>query len=300
MGYEFRNDDLALLMTLLGPNHVLARAEEYGEGCLVSGAPEAYAEVRSQIRQYIQFVRWRDEVTTHDLQIANSLRAVGWIPYSYEHVTPLEPSVWRDTAEVFWGKSPGLIPGEVQVEVGNSTQDQVDLASILLMSEALAKYSETNRAILQGKTWQRHSSEVMVHRNLRGNIKSIVLNPVGKDLKWVKGKLSKGLRKLLEDEKKPTQLSAMAPQLMQAWARAGFITSAAGAMISLVGKAGVERGQSALVPCNGIPIAVTVGKVLDGKVWIGLNIDHRAIDGDDAGKLYQYLKAHLLEATKGN
>ena len=55
-------------------------------------------------------------------------------------------------------------------------------------------------------------------------------------------------------------------------------------------------GQAALVPGNGVPLAITAGKIDEwGKMWITANIDHRAIDGDKpgAGLIHTFLQERI-------
>ena len=61
-------------------------------------------------------------------------------------------------------------------------------------------------------------------------------------------------------------------------------------MVTDLGAVGVESGWSAIVSGNGIPLAVSIGQIKDGRVRIGTTIDHRALDGSHAGEVQAGLK----------
>jgi hypothetical protein len=70
-----------------------------------------------------------------------------------------------------------------------------------------------------------------------------------------------------------------------------MINSPAGMMISCVGSQGIVEGSSALLTnTNGIPIAVTVGKIVNGEVAVSVNVDHRVFDSRTVGKFHNFLR----------
>jgi hypothetical protein len=81
-------------------------------------------------------------------------------------------------------------------------------------------------------------------------------------------------------------LRPLAYELLDKWLQVGFIASTACGMVSLVGGSGVVRGFAPLVPGNGIPVTMVVGKVVNGKSEICFNLDHRVYDGSAAGIWY--------------
>lgn len=297
--YNFKGEDLALFLTLMGPDHVIPAALEYGGGCAITGAPEAYAEIRGQMREYVKYIRWRDKVTIADLELALAFRSLGFIPSVHNHVQPLLPSDWRETAAIFWRDQQGLIPGIITVDVGSASQKTIDAACIVAISDMLRDVPEVNMAFLQGNAWGRTSFELMIPRNIRGEVKVITLDAAGRDVKWVKDKMRKGLRKIIAMERSDNPVVRLGTELLKRWAESGFVTSSAGAMVSLVGASGVEEGQSALVRSNGVPLAFTIPKPVNGHIRMGMNIDHRCIDGDQSGKMTRYLQERIPEVLRG-
>jgi len=123
---------------------------------------------------------------------------------------------------------------------------------------------------------------------------SMVMDPHKRDKEWVHRKLRKGLKAAAKFSK--TEMARYSTQLMIEWARAGFIGSPAGAMVS--GCPGVEMGWGALVPSNGIPLVVCVNHPIDGRVFIGVTPDHRAFDGKQVPYIHGFLYEQLQELLK--
>lgn len=292
---KWEEGDLRLITTLMSPEYVIAAAKQFGEGDPVRGATAAYQEVRTLVREYIRFIRFRDGLSGQDLQLALVLRALGWIPRNYQHVLPVEETEWNQTAQVFWPTGADM-PGFVTIDVGDASQQDVNLLVIQSTSKMLREHPSLNKAFLQGRTYQRQSPEVMIHVDIRGEIRSLVMDASDKDRRWIERRLRRGMRALLKAEKDPL-VRKLSSGMLRSWAEAGFITSPAGAMISLVGDQGVPQGIAPLVPANGIPLTVTVGKVENGKVILGLNGDHRVFNGSQMGQMYQYLKSAVSGRT---
>ena len=58
----------------------------------------------------------------------------------------------------------------------------------------------------------------------------------------------------------------------------------------MVASVPVIEGQSALCShVNGIGIAVTICKIVNREVYIGINLDHKMYDGQDAVRIQHYI-----------
>jgi hypothetical protein len=164
-------------------------------------------------------------------------------------------------------------------------------AAIIATSRMLKEEPELNRAVLDGRVWQRSDSLVMVHFEIRTGLMSMVMDAARRDPECVRRKLRRGLKTAVKFSK--TEMAPYSTQLLIEWARAGFIGSPAGAMVS--GCPGIEYGWGALVPCNGIPLVVCVNQPIDGRVFIGVSPDHRAFDGKQVPYIHGFLYEHIRE-----
>jgi len=299
-------NDLHTVMMWFSPEWIHPAAERFGTGGdKVLGAVLAFDEARKMAREYIRYVRWRDSTTARDLKIALLFRAAGYSPGLRErrHVLPLPENDWRETATGWlWPTGPGLIPGAVKVPVGAHSQAEVNRAATLAISQMLARNPGLNRAVLDGRVWQRRTAEVMVHVSLRGErIRSTIMDCSEKDVQWLQKRLRRALRSMVRAERhefvEGVTAANVGVQMLRAW-MGKFIASPAGAMVSFAPR--VPQGWAALVP-NGIPLAFTVCEVRDGECWITATIDHRALDGESAGLIYADLEGaipRILEEGK--
>jgi hypothetical protein len=298
MSHAWGVSDIRTILTWFGPDWIHDAAADYGTGGdKVLGAVLAFDEARRLARQYIQFVRQRDGVRVADLKLALLYRATGHSPglRARRHVLPLPENDWRETAVGWlWPDGPALIPGGACVQVGRSTQLDVNRAAILAISQMLHRHPQWNRAILDGRVWARRTAEVMVHAGLRTErIRGMIFDCHDKDAKWLNRRMARALRAILKSETHELLPGVTAADvgvaMMRRW-MGRFIASPAGAMVSLAPK--VPQGWAALVP-NGVPLAFTVCRVEDGLCWVTATIDHRALDGAAAGGIYQYLEAEI-------
>lgn len=286
---SIKKTDLSVLTTLLSPEYLIPLSERYGGGDAVLGAKEAWQDVRAACREYIRYIRWRDQITSKDLELALLFRSLGWIQ-NHQHVIQVPPSEWRETAKDLWPTG-GEITGEIQVNTNGFSQSVIDKASIIALSNTLKRIPSVNRAFLQNRCWQRTTPEVMFNFELRGEVRSAIFNASGRDIDWLERKITRALISAKRVQKH--ELSYIGPQMLREWSQYGFISSPAGAMIATVGLAGVYKGKAPLIDCNGIPISVVVGKVVDDRVWLTFAIDHRCIDGRAAGRLYQSMAKEI-------
>lgn len=319
---KWRGDDIRTILGWLTPDYILPSAKEHGisiaaslichpydkkasyEGVVslldrvvdnhkwlyVLGAEGAYKESRSLIRNYLRFIKKRDNISINDLNLALLLRQAGYVG-NFQPVTPITNlTSWRELTFKIWENGVGSwTPGDIQIEIGNANQKAVDLAVIKAASEALLLFPEVNRAILQNSLWQRTNSHVMIHMEpAPEQIRSIIIDPAQMSLKQLKNKLFKSLKALIKAEK--SEFKPLTDQLFSAWCETGFIASPAGVMISCVGSKGIYKGKPALLThINGIPSALVIGKVDNHKVWVTAEFDHRANDAHHCSRYYNYL-----------
>jgi hypothetical protein len=281
--------DLETLLLWLSPEWIRDLARGYGQGDLVLGATAAYHDVRSQVRDYMRFVRHRNG-SIRGLEMALILRNLGWIPGSYVHVSEIEP---QDDglimAEGFWPNGTA-IPGAVEVETGNADPRDVYLATIRAISSMLAEHPEWNRAVLEGKAYQRHTGHVMA---VIKPPSVLVFDASSWDTPTLGAAIRRGMRGIVRANNHElvdgVTAGDLGRELLLRWA-GKFITSTAGAMVSYAPN--VPLGWSALAP-NGVPLAFTLCRVANGRAWITLTADHRAVDGIATGNIYAHLEEEV-------
>lgn len=286
------NADLRLIVTLMAPEYIIPLAKQHGSGCAVTGAHDAILEVRSAIRSYLRYTRWRDGDGAFT-RPALALRALGY-QGTLQPLSPMQ-SPWRQTAPAFWPHG-GFITNDLEVEVGAHSQREVDAAALIAVGRALRAVSEANRAFLQGRVWQRESPEVLFNFELAGEMRSVVLDPADKEPAWITDRLKRVVLKARELDKHP--YAHIGAQLIREWARAGMITSMGGCMVATVGSVGVEKGYGALAPFNGIPIVELICNVQNGKVWLTAVADHRAIDGRGIARWHKRVRGELMSILR--
>lgn len=294
-----RPADIRTFAHWLSPDYLIPAAKDHGEGDPVLGAERAYMEVRGLLRNYARFMAWRDRGPVAGLGLANALRAMGYVG-NYQPVVPLEEeSDWRRTACAFWPDGVGgRIRGYVDVEVGKANDAKVYRSVMRALARVLIETPQANRAVLQGRVYQRTSEEIMLHVEGRADeVRSVILNPLGMNDRMLKRRLWRAFRGAVSAENH--HLRPVAGMLMRAWAKTGFIASPAAAMVSPVGSVGVKMGTACLVPANGIPLSITVGENRDGVASIGLEADHRAFDATACGKIYEGFESLVPEYAHG-
>lgn len=313
-------EDQEYLKYLLSPDWIIPRAKEYGlhEAFKVSsnharliwdidedsrflavlGAEDAAWDVRRLIKKYAEFVRWRDKKSARDLKLAQSLRAAGWLS-NFQSVRPLrDVTSWREVAACFWPRGEGQITCDVEIPVEGYSQKWVDLAVVKALSEALVRFPNLNRALLQGKIWQRSSGHVMLHLEpKREQIRSIIISAERFSLQRLRERLSNATKAIIRAEKH--ELNNFTDDLLKKWSKTGFIASPAGIMISLVGSKNLLKGHAALLTdVNGIGMCVVVGRIEDNKVRLKLDTDHRMFDAEQEGILFTYVERRVPELLR--
>ena len=291
MAEALPEEALQLICQLLSPEYVWEAAEAYGEGDPVKGAPQAALEIRKLIRKIVSAERGD---RGRDLEMALLMRALGWpvwagLKDTEWRLVPLEHEGWRELAQAFWPQGTPIHGGfELEVPEGLEYFD-VYKTAIRATSRMLAYYPEMNRAVLNGKVYQRRDSYVMTHFEVRDDLRSMVMDCATRDDVWVEKKMRRGLRSAVKFSK--SMMGKISTKLMVEWAKKGFLGSPAGAMIS--GCPSAPMGWGALVPANGIPLVVCVNKVVNGKCFIGITPDHRAFDGGGVSVLFDYLPLEM-------
>lgn len=288
--------DARTIFHWLSPDYLIPAAEEHGQGDRVRGAYGAYREVRAMISEYSRYVAWRDDEPRANQGLGWALRAMGYLG-GPQVLGEQVHADWRATAEATFTDASCAMMGECEVEIpsgsGPILQQKVNLAAMMAISRMLTFHAERlNRARLDGRVFQRFSPEILVHAEVEvDELRSVLVSParVAPD-RWRRTWLRalRGLTKLEAHWLRP-----LASQLLRAWGASGFINSPAGAMVSLVGSAGVPRGYAPLFPANGIPLAFTVGRARGGRCVIGMTADHRVVDGVACGLAYDYLEKEV-------
>lgn len=291
MAEKLPEEALQLICHLLSPEYVWQAAEAYGDGDPVRGAPEAALEIRKLIRKIITAERGD---RGRDLEMALLMRALGWpvwagLKDTEWRLLPLKDEGWRELAQAFWPNGTPISGGfHVDVPEGMGFSD-VYRAAIRATSKMLEHCSETNRAVLNGRVYKRRDSYVMIHFEVRNDLRSMVMDCAKRDDEWVERKMKRGLKSAIKFSK--SLMGKISTKLLVEWAKKGFLGSPAGAMIS--GCPEAPMGWGALVPSNGIPLVVCVNKVMDGKCFIGITPDHRAFDGSGCSTIFTYLTAEM-------
>jgi hypothetical protein len=253
------------------------------------GAWAAYRELRGQVRAVAHRIAARDGKPLSGTGFAMAMRAMGYVG-RFQPVNRLQLTDWREACEDVLGPEIA-IPGGVWVGVGSAGQRLLNLAAFRAISDALIRFPFLNRARLQGRLYERTSGEVMVHTSPALDVvRSVILAP-GEGKRSTGNIWMKALRGIKRAEEH--WLRPLSTQLLRAWCRKGFIASPAGAMISPVGDTGVEFGWPPLIPANGVPLAISICKPVEGRAFIGVRPDHRVLDAPHLGPLYQHLKEEI-------
>jgi len=246
--------------------------------------PEALEEVRTQVRAYLRYVRWRDG-HAGARELIEALRLIGGFgggqPLSYERPTP-----WRRVACATWPDG-GWIPGLLEIEAPGSL-GALNGALLVATSRLLTEHPAVNVAVLRGEVWQRTTPHVVVpFRVAPGDVRVGSFDFARQTPSTALALVSRAQRQLMRLHRKHPGLSDVGAQLARAWAVAGALASAGGALVSLAWADGVEEGWNAL--CGGIPIGVCGNAPVRGMVKLGVQIDHRALDREHVAVIHDYL-----------
>jgi hypothetical protein len=296
-----KTPEFQIILQLLSPDYMWSAARQCGDGDAIIGAPKAYKQTRTMIRGLINQARDREKKEKgldrlpKDLEFALMMRALGWPLFGQlPPLLPLRDRGWYRVAQAFWPQGE-IIPGGFWIDVPKATCfNDMYKATIMGVSYMLDNFAYTNKAVLDGRVWQRSGAEVMIFHETRSDLKPQVINPAGRDKVWLERKIFKGMKTAVKSSK--SEMNDYTTQLLVEWARAGFIGSPAGAMVS--GCNGADQGWAALAPANGIPLAVCVNAIhgtIHDKCYLGVTLDHRAFNGKIASLIYSHLDQYITE-----
>lgn len=299
-----RKSDIHTLATWLSPQYVTLCAKEHGlqiakdlfeiedliednDWLAVLGAERAYKEIRGLIRSYITFVKYRDNITSRELELALALRAMGYVG-NFQQVLPLPQTEWRKTAIHIWPSTQN-IPGVIEIPIsGIVPKSEIKYAVLKTISQMMLEIPKLNRAVLKNKVWQRTSGHVlMTVETGTDSIETILVNPSVTSKDKLRKEIFKALRRMKKIEKH--ELRPIAFQLLREWQTLGFIASPASALISFA--EGIETGWGPLCN-NGIPLTISVGRK-DSHLTLAASVNHQVWDGSFAGECYTYIKTNL-------
>jgi len=287
--------DLDYVWSLTLPKTVIPLAKKAGNGDPVLGASAAYRQVRSEIRSYLKYVRYRDQLeSVLDLKLASALRSMGYAG-NRQNVYPTDQ---RPVESAMWPEGYG-IPGGVHInyefDENNCDVDFLNLSVQQLCCEFLYRFPQYNKAILQDKIYKRDSPEILFNMY----IKNHVVSPIIDFSTWLpsnyKGKLNSVLRGVLKANK--SEYKSYAEASFIEWCKTGFIVSSAGMMLSCPN---TTFGQAPLVKGNGIPLSALIHRPKHGKVWFCGNADHRVFDGQCLADLYEFMDKNLMDRMREN
>lgn len=298
-----KRGDVHTISTWLGPEYVTKCAKEHGlkiakeiydtddlinnnDWIAVLGAEEAYKEIRGMIRNYLRFVKTRDKASVNELQLAQSLRAMGYVG-NFQTIVPVPQTEWRTSAINIWNNT-GNIPGLIKIPYKGVLNSDVKYAVLKCISMAFVEIPYLNRSLLKDKLWQRISGHILMPVELdRDVLVSILLDPSKLTKRQIKRFIFRSLRRSINAVEH--ELNPVANQLLREWYKHGFIASPAAASVSFSGK--IDVGWAALSN-NGIPLAVSVG-MKDNNITLACSINHQIWDGSFAGDFYSYVKTNL-------
>jgi hypothetical protein len=299
-----------LLATILSPGYVREAAREYGLGDLVLGAEAAYHEARGAIRAYLRHVISRERraivrevpegprreaaILAAKREARRALAALGY-RFHFQRLSRQIWTPWRKLAFSCFDPAGAGIDGFCRLVFDRDVSENPALIvrSVLrALADLLRDEPALNRAILDGRVWERTSPEVMVHAELAPDqIEPVVVSVAGCSDEEVGRALRAQLRAALESARH--ELAPIGHALMGAWVEAGFLASPAGAMMSDATRSGITHPRPALVPGNGVPLAVAVGTPIGREVWVGIVADHRAGDASLWGRVHKELRCRV-------
>lgn len=290
-----RDTDIRTIAHWLSPDYLVPSAKEHGKGDVVLGALEAYKEVRTLIKEYSDFIRWRDQKQDKvDLRVAQALRALGYVG-KYDSLREIVGG-FRGSANAAWsGFVYSDIPNWFPIFTAGKDKDLVTRCTIRATGEMLEEKPELNRAVLDGRVWQRSTPNVMYNFEVRGKVRSTIIDPTQLDDERIYGAICRATRSALFLENHPQR--HISEQLLTEWSKRGFIASPAGAMVS---GANVYCGFSQRFIPNGIPLVLQVNKVNEGRVNISYRLDHRCFDGTHSESIETFLTERITKLLKEN
>ena len=303
-----QDKDLRYICNLLHPVNVISLTREIisqsnfktlsgpGEYDLILNVNETYLNIKFIVKDYIKYIKVRDNIKILDLEPALTLRALGVLGSVCD--LELVQSAWREETIAIWSNTASAaMPGKVTIKGLDCTQQQLDLASIKAVSRFFRSNYHYNTAVLRGCYFVRDDNRVMVPIRYDKNnaISNYCIDASVMPLSTIKSKLFKVNKELIKVKRDHPYVFELHKELVKAWAKhGGLLYSPAAAFVSCVGQFGIQEGRSALATeFNGIPTSVTVCKLENNQVNICCNLDHRAWDGASAGEFYSFLEKEI-------
>lgn len=283
--------EVRLIAHLLSPDYLASAARSFG-GDPVAGIEPALREVQGMLRPLLRWVYRRGAAKG---EVRTALEALGYRGRRQD-VIPLRGTPWRQTAIATWDRG---CPIDSAVTIQGVPEDQslVFRAVLRSLGRLVAESPHLNRAVLEHRLWQRTTPEIMLHvRTEPDQIDSVVIDVSDLGDAELRSMLRGEYRRL--KRRRAHRYAPIGDQIIRAWLQSGFLVSTASCMVTDLGSLGIEAGYSAIVPGNGIPLAVAVGKVIDGRVNVGTTIDHRALDGSHAGEVHEWLRQSVPRLTQ--
>jgi len=290
--------EIRAIALLLSPDYIVPAAQAHGGGSPVLGAEAAYREALGVLRSILTAAYFRQKTRFKEdpsfrrafrRDVRLSLQTLG-MRGRFQAVDAIEQTPWRKLSEACWPRG-CPIDGWVEVRVPDDPP-RVERAVLRALCRLLASEPGLNRALLDGRVWRRRTPEVMLHVELRPDeVYPVTLDASELDDEATATAIRGKIKDLIRQRRH--RLSSVADGLLLAWVRCGFVASPAGAMLSAVGSKGIECGLPALVPANGVPLAVAIGEVRGGRATLGITMDHRAFDASHGGNVHRYLREEV-------
>lgn len=301
--------EVRLLAAILSPGYVCAAAREHGIGDRILGAEAAYREARGAVRSYLRHVIARerrrielchpvgperaDALADAKREVRRTMEALGY-RFTFQRLTGQIATPWRRLAFACFPAAGAAIDGFCELDLGTYRPDTSRLARTVIraLSRLLRERPALNRAVLDGRVWQRSSAEIMVHAEVGPDqIEPLVVDASSLSDAQTASALLGQLRQVLRAIRHP--LYPVGAELTRAWVDAGFIASPAGAMVSDATRSGITHPLPALIPANGVPLAVAIGAPRGPQVALGIRADHRAGDSSLYGEVHEWMRSEV-------
>lgn len=302
-----RTADVRLLSTLLSPGYIRAAAQAHGLGDAILGSEAAYHEARGAIRSYLRHVIARERrrlerdhpagpareaaMRAAKGEVRRSMEALGY-RFTFQRLAGQIETPWRRLSFSCFPQG-AAIDGFCELELADGIDPaRLSRTVIRCLSRLLVARPALNRAVLDGRVWQRVSPEVMAHVEVGPDqIEPVVLDAATASDPETARTLLGQIRSTLRAIRHP--LAEVGAALTRAWVEAGFIASPAGVMVSDATRSGITHPLPALIPANGVPLAVAIGAPRGARVALGIRADHRAGDASLFGEVHEWLRVQV-------
>ena len=263
-----------LLHLALSPAYLAPLAAEYGHGDPVAG-------IRGALAEAIELV---------EAAAPGTLKGIEPL-HAFQGVTALELPAWRRlAAECGPQATPWMIEARCDLGVFHVKRSLLRGAVLATVSSLLERDPDLNRARLDGRIWQRHSPEVLwvVSWGL-DDLGAVAVDASGCSALEAMARVRSARAQAAQERRH--ELRPVFDDLVARWTAWGFLGSPGGAMVSDLGGTGITDPAPALIEGNGVPMSVVIGDAdFDGRVTLGIAVDHRVFDPEHAGRLHRALR----------